>query len=168
MPFAQRTLENNSLRLLENLTLARALECASEDSEQVSLVYPKTDYAWTDRLNITVPDVSGTYSLAGIIPSPTADAGNLVVAIDGNLPSMTIGVAVVYWDERGNPVAVSSANAVLSGWCANAAGNYILANGFGLPPGFIVANVSMAAGYTVLITSIQPAGGVINLHTRLF
>ena len=56
----------------------------------------------------------------------------------------------------------------LSGWCQNAAGNYIAANGYGVtPPGFLAVDVSHAAGYTVLVQSILPSGSV-NLHTKLF
>ena len=81
---------------------------------------------------------------------------------------MTIGIAVVLWDERGNPISVTSLAITLSGWCKNAGGNYIGANGgTTYAPGFLAVDVSLAAGYTVLVQSIIPSGSV-NLHTKLF
>jgi len=131
-------------------------------------VYPKTWYTWTDRTGITVPDISGPCSLANLTPISTADAGTLAITADGTAPSMTIGIAVVLWDERGNPMSVNSGMFTLSGWAKNASGNYITANGYAItPPGFLAVDVSLAAGYTVLVQSIIPLG-TVNLHTKLF
>ena len=69
-----------------------------------------------------------------LTPVSTADAGTLVITADGTAMSMAIGIAVVLWDERGNPISVNSGMITLSGWCKNAAGNYIAANGYGVPP----------------------------------
>ena len=136
--------------------------------EQVCVVYPKTAYTWTDRMGVKVPDVTGPLLTTGLAITGTANAGTLVVAADGTAMSMSIGVAVVLWDERGNPISVNSGTIMLSGWCKNAAGNYIAANGYGVtPPGFLAIDVSLAAGYTVLVQSIIPSGSV-NLHTKLF
>ena len=91
-----------------------------------------------------------------------------MITADGTAMSASIGIAVVLWDERGNPISVNSGMLTLSGWCKNAAGNYIAANGYGVtPPGFLAVDVSLAAGYTVLVQSIIPSGSV-NLHTKLF
>ena len=83
---------------------------------------------------------------------------------------MTIGIAVVLWDElRGNPISVTSLAITLSGWCKNAGGNYTGANGgTTYAPGFLAVDVSLAAGYTVLVQSIIPSAGSVNLHTKLF
>ena len=104
----------------------------------------------------------------GLVITGTAQAGTLVITADGTAMSASIGIAVVLWDERGNPISVNSGMLTLSGWCKNAAGNYIAANGYGVtPPGFLAVDVSLAAGYTVLVQSIIPSGSV-NLHTKLF
>jgi len=167
MPYAQRLLENGFPRLLENEVI-RALELVPAPSQNVGQVYPKTWYAWTDRTGITNPDVTGPYQLANLTPVSTADAGTLVITADGTAQSMTIGIAVVLWDERGNPISVTSLAISLSGWCKNAGGNYIGANGgTTYAPGFLAVDVSLAAGYTVLVQSIMPSGSV-NLHTKLF
>ena len=114
------------------------------------------------------PDISGPYSLANLTPCPAADAGTLVITADGTVGSMTIGIAVVLWDERGNPMSVNSGMLTLSGWAKNASGYYITANGYAItPPGFLAVDVSLAAGYTVLVQSIIPSG-TVNLHTKLF
>ncbi len=166
MPYAQRLLENGFPRLLENEVI-RALELVPAPSQNVGQVYPKTWYAWTDRTGITVPDVTGPLNLGSYIPTPAADSGTLVITADGTAMSMTIGIAVVLWDERGNSISVNSGILTLSGWCKNAGGNYIAANGYGVtPPGFLAVDVSLAAGYTVLVQSIIPSG-TVNLHTKL-
>jgi hypothetical protein len=166
MPYAQRLLENGFPRLLENEVI-RALELVPAPSQNVGQVYPKTWYAWTDRTGITVPDITGTFNLSSCTPVPAADSGTLVITADGTVGSMAIGIAVVLWDERGNPISVNSGMLTLSGWCKNAAGNYITANAYGTAPGFLAVDVSLAAGYTVLVQSIIPSGSV-NLHTKLF
>ena len=106
MPYAQRLLENGFPRLLENEVI-RALELVPAPSQNVGQVYPKTWYAWTDRTGITNPDVTGPCQLANLTPVSTADAGTLVITADGTAQSMTIGIAVVLWDERGNPISVT-------------------------------------------------------------
>jgi hypothetical protein len=166
MPYSSRLLENGSDRTLENGVI-RALEIVPNPSQNVGQVYPKTWYAWTDRTGITVPDITGPFNLSSCTPVPAADSGTLVITADGTAMSMAIGIAVVLWDERGNPISVNSGMLTLSGWCKNAAGNYITANGYGTAPGFLAVDVSLAAGYTVLVQSIIPSGSV-NLHTKLF
>ena len=128
MPYAQRLLENGFPRLLENEVI-RALELVPAPSQNVGQVYPKTWYAWTDRTGITNPDVTGPYQLANLTPVSTADAGTLVITADGTAQSMTIGIAVVLWDERGNPISVTSLAITLSGWCKNAGGTTLEPNG---------------------------------------
>ena len=81
------------------------------------------------------------YQLTNLTPFSTADAGTLVITADGTAMSQSIGVAVVLWDERGNPISVNSGMLTLSGWCKNAAGNYITANGYGTAPGFLAVDV---------------------------
>ena len=88
MPYSLRLLENGSECTLEN-GIIRALELVPDDSQQVSCVYPKTWYAWTDRTGITNPDVTGPYQLANLTPVSTADAGTLVITADGTIGSMT-------------------------------------------------------------------------------
>ncbi len=167
MPYSQRLLENGLPRLLEN-GVSRALELVPAPGQNVGQVYPKTWYMWTDRMGISAPDISGLYSLASLTQCPAADAGTLVITADGNRGSTNIGIAVVLWDERGNPISVNSGMLTLSGWCKNAAGNYIVANGYGVtPPGFLAVDVSLAAGYTVLVQSLIPSG-TVNLHWKLF
>ena len=165
MPYAQRLLESGDLRLLEDGAI-RDLEFYNP--EQVCVTYPKTAFSWTDRTRITKPDVTGPLSTTGLVITGTAQAGTLVITADGTAMSASIGIAVVLWDERGNPISVNSGMLTLSGWCKNAAGNYIAANGYGVtPPGFLAVDVSLAAGYTVLVQSIIPSGSV-NLHTKFF
>jgi len=165
MSYAQRLLENWEPRLLENGTV-RGLELYNP--QQVCVGYPKLAYCWTDRTGITAPDVTGPLSTTRLVITGTAQAGTLVITADGTAMSASIGIAVVLWDERGNPISVNSGMLTLSGWCKNAAGNYIAANGYGVtPPGFLAVDVSLAAGYTVLVQSIIPSGSV-NLHTKLF
>ena len=165
MSTTQRLLQNGSLRLLQNSDY-RDLEGASPDP--VYVVYPKTTYSWTDRIGITAPDVTGPLSATGLVITPTFQAGTVAISADGTKGSASIGIAVVLWDERGNPISVSSGTINLSGWCKNAAGNFIAANGFGVtPPGFLALDVSLASGYTVLVQSITPSG-IVNLHTKLF
>ena len=167
MPYSRRLLENLQPRMLECASY-RTLELVPGPSESVGPVYPKTWYTWTDRTGISAPDISGPYSLANLTPCPAADAGTLVITADGTVGSMTIGIAVVLWDERGNPMSVNSGMLTLSGWAKNASGNYITANGYAItPPGFLAVDVSLAAGYTVLVQSIIPLG-TVNLHTKLF
>ena len=86
MPYSLRLLENGSERTLEN-GIIRALELVPDNSQQVSCVYPKTWYAWTDRTGITNPDVTGPYQLANLTPVSTADAGTLVITADGTAVS---------------------------------------------------------------------------------
>ena len=81
MPYSLRLFENSSERLLQN-GVVRALELVPDDSQQVSEVYPKTSYTWTDRTGITKPDVTGPYQLANLTPVSTADAGTLVITAD--------------------------------------------------------------------------------------
>ena len=171
MPYSNRLLENGSHRLLED-DVIRALELVPAVAETtlpitVAQIYPKAWYAWTDRKGITIPDITGPLNVGALYPTLTADAGTLVITADGTVESMTIGIAAVLWDERGNPISVNSGMLTLSGWCKNAAGNYITANGYGIAPGFLAVDVSLAAGYTVLVQSIIPSGSV-NLHTKLF
>ena len=126
MSYAQRLLENCEPRLLENGTV-RGLELYNP--QQVCVGYPKLAYCWTDRTGITTPDVTGPLSTTGLVITGTAQAGTLVITADGTAMSASIGIAVVLWDERGNPDFSQSGMLTLSGWCKNAAGNYIAANG---------------------------------------
>jgi|SRR5208282_912657 len=164
MSYEQRLLQNGSYRLLQN-TGYRDLEGLAPDP--VYVVYPKTTYAWVDRTGITVPDVTGSRLTTGLVITGTGQSGTLVVTADGTASSMTIGIAIVLWDERNDPISVVSGTIILSGWLKNPAGNYITANGYGITPGFLAVDVSFAAGYTVLVQSINPSG-TVNLHSKLF
>ena len=164
MPYSLRLLENGSERLLQN-GVVRALELVPDDSQQVSQVFPKTWYAWTDRTGITKPDVTGPCQLANLTPISTADAGTLVITADCTVPGATIGLALVLWDERGNPISISNGSITASGWATNAAGNYIASSGYSVNAGYLAFDVSQAAGYNVLV--IQISGGTVNLHTKL-
>ena len=65
MPFTIRLLENGCSRLLEGESCSRrVIEGVENNSQQVSCVYPKTWYTWTDRTGISKPDVTGSCSLA--------------------------------------------------------------------------------------------------------
>ena len=165
MPYSLRLLENGSERTLENGVI-RALELVPDNSQQVSCVYPKTWYAWTDRTGITQPDVTGPCQLANLTPISTADAGTLVITADCTVAGATIGLALVLWDERGNPISISNGSITASGWATNAAGNYIASSGYSVNAGYLAFDVSQAAGYNVLV--IQISGSTVNLHTKLF
>ena len=166
MPYSLRLLENGSERTLEN-GIIRALELVPDNSQQVSCVYPKTWYTWTDRTGITNPDVTGPYQLANLTPVSTADAGTLVITADCTTSDAIIGLAVVLWDERGNPISISNGNITASGWATNAAGNLRRREWIQHErPGYLAVDVCLAAGYNVLV--IQISNGSVNLHTKLF
>ncbi len=167
MPFTIRLLENGCSRLLEGKSCSRrVIEGVENNSQQVSCVYPKTWYTWTDRTGISKPDVTGSYSLANLTPIPTADAGTLVVTADCTTAGAIIGLAVVLWDERGNPISISNGTITASGWATNAAGTYVASSGYSINAGYLAYDVSQAAGYNVLV--IQISNGSVNLHTKLF
>ena len=166
MPFTIRLLENGSARLLEGSVSRRAIEGVEDNSQQVSCVYPKTWYTWTDRMGIIKPDVTGPYQLVNLTPMPTADAGTLVITADFTTPGAIAGLAVVLWDERGNPISISNGTITASGWATNAAGTYVAASGYSVGAGYLAIDVSQAAGYNVLV--IQISNGTVNLHTKLF
>ena len=136
--------------------------------QAVCQIFPKDWYTWTDRLLITTPDVTGPLSTSALpTPISCADAGMLVIAADGTTASANIGITVVLWDERGNPIGGCTNQITLSGWLTNAAGNYPGINGLGTyPPGFLQIDVSNAAAFNILVQSIT--GGTINLHWKLF
>lgn len=166
MPYTSlRLLENSEPTLLQNGNF-RALELVPDTSEQVSQVWPKDWYAWTDRMGVTIPDVYGTLHLTDWEPTSTADAGTLIVTADTSVAGAVVGLALVLWDERGNEISISEGSITTSSWATNAAGYYIAANGFSVNPGNLAFNVSNAAGYTLLL--IQISRGVVNLHSRLF
>jgi len=164
--FMRRTLENGSLRLLECLTIDRALEGCEDDSQEVSVVYPKRWYTWNDRA-VSAPDFEGTVNLADWQPTPTADAGTLLITADFSEPSARANINVVYWDERGNPLCVAGFGLMASSFALNAEGNYIAGiNCTGSYVPMLTLNVSFAAGYTILVNYLT--GGVMNLHSKLF
>ena len=135
--------------------------------EQVCVGYPKTAYTWTDRMGVTAPDVTGSLVATGLAITPVGNAGTLVIAADGTTGSTSVGLAIVTWDERNNPIGVTSLSVILSGWLQTAAKTFVGANaGTTYAPGFLAVDVSNAAGYTVLVQSIQQ--GTINLHWKLF
>jgi len=130
-----------------------------------AVVYPKTDYAWTDRTGITVPDVTDPLDTASLTQVSAADAGTLVITADGDVPQSIIGITVVIWDERGYSTSVSTSAITLSTWAKNRAGNYV-AQSNGTAPGFLTVDVSLAASFSVLVQSL--IGGPVNLHWKLF
>jgi hypothetical protein len=134
--------------------------------QQVSEVYPKTSYTWTDRKGVTKPDVTGSYQLSNLTPVSTANAGTLVITADCTTAGAIVGLALVLWDERGNPISVSNGQITASGWATNAAGNYVASQGYSLNAGYLAFDVSQAAGYSVLV--IQISNGTVNLHSKLF
>ncbi len=173
MSYAQRLLQSGSYRLLQNSAI-RDLEGVSPDPVYLTqpgpvyVTYPKTTYGWTDRTGITTPDMTGTRLSTGLVITGIGTSGTLVVTADGAASDMTVGIAIVLWDERNNPISVISGTITLSGWLKNSSGYYIAANSLGSnPPGFLAVDVSLAAGYTVLVQSILPAG-TVNLHWKLF
>ena len=127
----------------------------------------KTWYAWTDRTGITNPDVTGPYQLANLTPVSTADAGTLVITADGTAsrwrsasPSCSGTNAATRsrstLNDHTQRVVQERGRELHCGewiWCHS--------------PGFLAVDVSLAAGYTVLVQSIIPSGSV-NLHTKLF
>ena len=147
-----RLLQSSASRLIQSGDV-RVLENSVASTPYTS--YPMSQYSWTDRFGITKPDVSGQINLATSPISPTG-IGNytsLTVTADSTLPQ-TVGVAVILWDNRGNPISVGSGMITLSGWAKNSSGYFIPANGYsGDTPGFLSVDVSMAAGYTVLLQS---------------
>lgn len=128
----------------------------------------KSTSSWADRIGITVPDVIAPISTDSFVISETMTFGKLVITADGPVDSTVIGIAIVLWDERGNPISVNSGNITLSGWLTNSDGNFIASNAFGLdPPGSLFIDVSLASGYTALVQSIVPSGSPINIHCKL-
>ena len=81
-------------------------------------------------------------------------------------PGAIVGLALVLWDERGNPISISNGTITASGWATNAAGTYIASSGYSVDAGYLAIDVSQAAGYNVLV--IQISDGIVNLHTKLF
>ncbi len=149
-------MENGSLRLLENLQIDRALEGCDDDSQQISVVYPKTWYTWNDRA-VSAPDFSGTVNLANWQPTPAADAGTLLITADFSVPSAQANINVVYWDERGNPMCVAGFGLMASSFALNPQGNYIAGiNCTGSYVPMLTLNVSFAAGYTILVNFLMP------------
>ena len=171
MPYEHRLLENTLPLLLENGVSYRSLESVAPTImpySTVSLVYPKTIHGWTDRTGITTTDFSGPFTLSTLTPISTADAGTLVISADSLIGSMSIGIAIVFWDERNHPIGVTSLTMMTSGWAKNAAGYFVASNpGVSYAPGFLAVDVSYAAGYNVLVQSIIP-DTTINLHWKLF
>ena len=134
MPYAQRLLENGSPRLLENGVI-RALELVPTLATGLGRLSEDMVLPGPTARALPIPTSRGR-SVADLALGDhgTADAGTLVITADGTAMSMAIGIAVVLWDERGNPISVNSGMLTLSGWCKNAAGNYITANGYGIRP----------------------------------
>ena len=104
--------------------------------------------------------------LTGIIPLPTADAGNLVVAIDSSVAGATVTLAVALWDERGNPISIVFNTITTSAWATDAAGNYIAESPYNLGPAYLEYDVSLGAGYRIFV--MQISRGAVNLHAKLF
>jgi len=131
-----------------------------------AVVYPKTNYAWTDRTGITAPDTTDALDTASLTKISAADGGTLVITVDGSVPKAVIGIAVVLWDERGISTSIFNGSVTLSTWAKNAAGYYIAANN-GEAPGFLTIDISLAASFTILVQSLIPAGNY-NLHWKFF
>ncbi len=142
------------------------IDASGNRGEAVCQLWPKDWYAWTDRTGITTADETGPLSTSTLTPVSTGDAGSLLITADSDTSSSVIGLAVVLWDERGNPIGVGSGSLTTSGWLTNSAGNYLAANGYSIQPGTLVVDVSQASGYTIIVQSI--IAGTWNLHWRLF
>ncbi len=137
-------------------------------AQVVCQLWPKTWYGWTDRNGIATADVTGTLSSSTLTPISISDAGTLVVTVDGNASSASIGITVVLWDERGFVIGGASSTITLSGWLTNASGNFVAFNPYSVsPPGFLQIDVSNAAGFNILVQSL-PTSTTINLHWKLF
>lgn len=161
---SNRILQNSVNRLLES---GDTLVLEDNMSSPANVLYPMSPYFWNDRIGVTKPDVYGPTNLStlSIPPTGTGGYGNLIVTADSTI-EQTIGIAIVLWDNRGNPISVGSGMITLSSWAKNSLGNLISADRYGISsPGFMSADVSMADGYTVLLQSTSvsnvPALGTV-------
>ena len=101
-----RVLQNSANRLLES---GGSLVLENSLTSQAYASYPMSPYPWTDRFGITKPDVLGPTNLTtlSIGPTGTGNYTSLVITADSVIP-MVVGVAVVLWDNRSNPISVGS------------------------------------------------------------
>jgi len=140
-----------------------------QTANEVAVVYPKLYHNWSSRLGITTPDVVAPMSCASLAISPIGNEGTLVIVVDGAKPSSMVELAIVTWDEGGNPTGVSVLNIHLSGWLKGKNGNFIGCHASPTyQPGFLAIDVSLAAGYTILVQSITGGKNTINLRWKLF
>ena len=80
----------------------------------------------------------------------------LVITGDSTAAGAICSLAVVLWDERNNPISLSTGQITTSTWCQNAAGDYIASSGNSLGAAYLPINVACAAGYNVVVQAIQP------------
>lgn len=126
-------------------------------SSTALIQYPSSLYSWTDRTGITSPDITGPVDLTTLEVGPTSTGSYRSLAVTADCTSpQSVGIIVVLWDDRGNPISVNSGIITLSSWAQNGLGNFIPSYGYGItPPGFVNIDVSCAAGYTILIGSFS-------------
>ncbi len=79
-----------------------------------------------------------------------------MITADSPASGAIVSLACVLWDERNNPISVSTGSLTVSTWCTNSAGNYIASSGNSLGAAYLPVNVACAAGYNVLVQAIQP------------
>lgn len=134
---------------------------------QVAVVYPKLYHNWSSRLGITAPDVTGPMSASSLQISPVGNEGTLVIAVDGTKPSSQVELTIVTWNEVGDMTGVTTLGVNLSGWLTTKQGTYIGCQACSrYNPGFLAIDVSLAAGYTILVQSMTRRN-TINLRWKL-
>jgi len=134
--------------------------------QTVCQIWPKDWYSWTDR-TVTTPDITGPLNLSSLTPVSAGDAGTLQIAIDTLAASATIGIVVVAWDSRGNPISATEFIVVTSGWATNSFGYFVLTSSALTTDATIEFPIYNYSGFNVLLESISPAT-TVNMHWRLF
>ncbi len=135
-------------------------------AQSICQIWPKDWYSWTDR-TVTTPDITGPLNLSTLTPVSAGDAGTLQIAVDTLASSATLGLIVVGWDSRGNPISASEFIVTTSGWATNSAGYFVMTSSAVNSDTTIEFPVYNYSGFNVLLESMTPVT-TVNLHWRLF
>ncbi len=135
-------------------------------AQSICQIWPKDWYSWTDR-TVTTPDITGPLNLSTLTPVTASDAGTLQIAVDSLSASTTIGLIVVTWDSRGNPIGATEFIFSTSSWATNSAGYFVMTSSTTSSDPCIEVPVYNYSGFNVLLESMTPAT-TVNIHWRLF